>query len=93
MCCGNGGTVSVAGVYGGFIDKFPMGAFMNKSLTMKTGQTHVHRYMRPLLQRIEKGDIDPTFIITHRGRLEEAPQMYETFLNKEDECLKVVLKP
>ena len=93
MCCGNGGTVSVAGVYGGFIDKFPMGAFMNKSLTMKTGQTHVHRYMRPLLQRIEKGDIDPTFIITHRGRLEEAPQMYETFLNKEDECMKVVLKP
>jgi threonine dehydrogenase-like Zn-dependent dehydrogenase len=93
MCCGNGGTVSVAGVYGGFIDKFPMGAFMNKSLTMKTGQTHVHRYMRPLLERIEKGDIDPTFIITHRASLDQAPQMFETFLNKQDECMKVVLKP
>ena len=93
MCCGKGGTVSVAGVYGGFIDKFPMGAFMNKALTMKTGQTHVHRYMRPLLQRIEKGDIDPTFIITHRASLDEAPAMFETFVNKEDECLKVVLTP
>jgi threonine dehydrogenase-like Zn-dependent dehydrogenase len=92
-CCGNGGTVSVAGVYGGFIDKFPMGAFMNKALTMKTGQAHVHRYMRPLLQRIEKGDIDPTFIITHRASLDEAPAMFETFAKKEDECLKVVLKP
>jgi threonine dehydrogenase-like Zn-dependent dehydrogenase len=93
VCCGSGGTVSVAGVYGGFIDKFPMGAFMNKSLTMKTGQTHVHRYMRPLLERIEKGDIDPTFIITHRASLDEAPQMFETFMNKQDECMKVVLKP
>ena len=83
----------MAGVYGGFIDKFPMGAFMNKSLTMKTGQTHVHRYMRPLLERIEKGDIDPTFIITHRASLDEAPQMFETFMNKQDECMKVVLKP
>ena len=92
LCCGKGGTVSVAGVYGGFIDKFPMGALMNKSLTMRTGQTHVHRYMRPLLQRIEKGDIDPTFIITHRARLEDAPLMYDTFVHKEDECVKVVLK-
>jgi threonine dehydrogenase-like Zn-dependent dehydrogenase len=93
MCCGPGGTVSVAGVYGGFVDKFPMGAFMNKGLTMKTGQTHVHRYMRPLLDRIEKGDIDPTFIITHRASLDQAPEMFETFVNKEDNCLKVVLKP
>ncbi len=93
MCCGAGGTVSVAGVYGGFVDKFPMGAFMNKSLTMKTGQTHVHRYMRPLLERIEKRDIDPTFIITHRASLDEAPRMFETFMNKQEECLKVVLKP
>ena len=91
VCCAPGGTVSVAGVYGGFIDKFPMGAFMNKALTMKTGQTHVHRYMRPLLQRIENGDLDPTFIITHRRRLDDAPEMYETFLHKQDECLKVVL--
>jgi threonine dehydrogenase-like Zn-dependent dehydrogenase len=93
MSCRNGGTVSVAGVYGGFIDKFPIGSFMNRSLTMKTGQTHVHRYLRPLLDRIEKGDIDPSFIITHRMPLEAAPEMYETFLNKEDNCLKVVLKP
>jgi threonine dehydrogenase-like Zn-dependent dehydrogenase len=93
MCCRAGGTVSVAGVYGGFVDKFPMGAFMNKALTLKTGQTHVHRYMRPLLDRIERGDIDPTFIITHRMTLDQAPEMYDTFLHKEDECLKVVLKP
>ncbi len=93
MCCGPGGTVSVAGVYGGFIDKFPMGAFMNKGLTMRTGQTHVHRYMRPLLDRIEKGDIDPTVIITHRAPLDQAPEMFERFVNKEDGCLKVVLKP
>jgi threonine dehydrogenase-like Zn-dependent dehydrogenase len=93
MCCRAGGTVSVAGVYGGFVDKFPMGAFMNKALTLKTGQTHVHRYMRPLLDRIERGDVDPTFIITHRMSLDQAPEMYDTFLHKEDECLKVVLKP
>jgi threonine dehydrogenase-like Zn-dependent dehydrogenase len=93
MCCGAGGTVSVAGAYGGFVDKFPIGAFMNKALTMKTGQTHVHRYMRPLLDRIQKGEIDPTFIITHRASLSDAPQMYETFMNKQDDCLKVVLKP
>ncbi|HEX5473620.1 MAG TPA: zinc-dependent alcohol dehydrogenase [Vicinamibacterales bacterium] len=90
--CRNGGTVSVAGVYGGFIDKFPMGAVMNRGLTIKTGQTHVQRYMRPLLERIESGDIDPTFIITHRMRLEDAAEGYQTFLTKEDECLKVVLK-
>jgi threonine dehydrogenase-like Zn-dependent dehydrogenase len=93
MSCRNGGTVSVAGVYGGFIDKFPIGSFMNRSLTMKTGQTHVQRYMRPLLKRIENGEIDPSFVITHRMPLDAAPDMYETFLNKEDNCLKVVLKP
>jgi threonine dehydrogenase-like Zn-dependent dehydrogenase len=83
----------VAGVYGGFIDKFPIGAFMNKALTLKTGQTHVHRYMRPLLDRIERGEIDPTFIVTHRRPLDAAPEMYDTFMHKQDECLKVVLKP
>jgi threonine dehydrogenase-like Zn-dependent dehydrogenase len=93
MCCRTGGTVSVAGVYGGFIDKFPIGAFMNKALTLKTGQTHVHRYMRPLLDRIERGEIDPTFIVTHRRPLDAAPEMYDTFMHKQDECLKVVLKP
>jgi threonine dehydrogenase-like Zn-dependent dehydrogenase len=93
LACRSGGTISVAGVYGGFIDKFPMGAIVNRSLTIRSGQTHVHRYMRPLLERVEKGEIDPTFIITHRMRLDEAPQGYEMFGNKEDECLKVVLRP
>jgi threonine dehydrogenase-like Zn-dependent dehydrogenase len=93
LACRSGGTISVAGVYGGFIDKFPMGAIVNRSLTIRSGQTHVHRYMRPLLERIEKGEIDPTFVITHRMRLEEAPQGYEMFGHKEDDCLKVVLRP
>lgn len=89
--CRNGGTVSVIGVYGGFIDKFPMGSNMNRSLTLRSGQCHVQRYLRPLLERIEKGEIDPSFVITHRMRLEDAPQGYDMFLNKQDECLKVVL--
>jgi threonine dehydrogenase-like Zn-dependent dehydrogenase len=93
MACRNGGTVSVIGVYGGFIDKFPIGSFMNRSLTMRTGQCHVQRYMKPLLQRIENGDIDPSFIITHRMSLDEAPQAYDLFKNKQDDCVKVVLTP
>jgi threonine dehydrogenase-like Zn-dependent dehydrogenase len=93
LACRNGGTVSVIGVYGGFIDKFPMGSVMNRSLTIRSGQTHVQRYMRPLLERIQKGDIDPSFIITHRRSLDDAPEMYDTFLHKEDECVKVVLTP
>jgi threonine dehydrogenase-like Zn-dependent dehydrogenase len=93
MACRNGGTVSVIGVYGGFIDKFPMGSFMNRSLTMRTGQCHVQRYMKPLLQRIENGDIDPSFIITHRMSLDEAPEAYDLFKNKQDDCVKVVLTP
>ena len=92
MSCRNGGTVSVIGAYGGFIDKFPVGSFMQRSLTLKTGQCHVQRYMKPLLERIKKGEIDPTFVITHRLRLEEAPKGYEMFLRKEDNCEKVVLK-
>ena len=93
LACRSGGTISVAGVYGGFIDKFPMGAIVNRALTIKSGQTHVHRYLRPLLDRIEAGDIDPSFVITHRMRLEEAPHGYDTFLHKEDDCVKVVLTP
>lgn len=93
MACRNGGTVSVIGVYGGFIDKFPMGSLMNRSLTMKAGQCHVHRYMKPLLERIEKGEIDPSFIVTHTMPLEQAAYGYSTFLSKEDDCVKVVLKP
>jgi threonine dehydrogenase-like Zn-dependent dehydrogenase len=91
--CRSGGIVSVIGVYGGFIDKFPAGAWMNRSITLKTGQCHVHRYMRPLLQRIERGEIDPTRIITHRLPLNEAPHGYDIFKNKQDNCEKVVLKP
>ncbi len=93
MSCRNGGTVSVPGVYGGFADKIPFGSVMNRSLTIKTGQTHVQRYLRPLLERIEKGEIDPSFVVTHRLPLEEAPHGYEIFKNKEDDCIKVVLKP
>jgi threonine dehydrogenase-like Zn-dependent dehydrogenase len=90
--CRNGGTVSVIGVYGGFIDKFPMGSVMNRSLTIRSGQCHVQRYMKPLLQRVQNGEIDPSFVITHRLPLDEAPRGYDMFLNKEDNCEKVVLK-
>jgi threonine dehydrogenase-like Zn-dependent dehydrogenase len=93
LACRSGGTISVAGVYGGFIDKFPMGAIVNRSLTIRSGQTHVHRYMRPLLDRIHNGDIDPSFVITHRMKLDEAPKGFEVFVEKQDECMKVVLTP
>jgi threonine dehydrogenase-like Zn-dependent dehydrogenase len=89
----NGGTVSMPGVYGGFVDKFPLGSIMNRSITLRTGQTHVHRYKKPLLQRIEKGEIDPSFIITHEMKLSEAPKAYDMFVKKRDNCIKVVLKP
>jgi threonine dehydrogenase-like Zn-dependent dehydrogenase len=91
LACRNGGTVSVIGVYGGFIDKFPMGSVMNRSLTIRTGQCHVQRYLRPLLERIERGEIDPSFVITHRMRLEDASRGFALFNNKEDGCEKVVL--
>jgi threonine dehydrogenase-like Zn-dependent dehydrogenase len=93
VACRKGGTVSLPGVYTGFVDKMPMGAFMNKGLTMKTGQTHVHRYLRPLLDRVQKGDIDPSFVITHTLHLEQAPHGYEIFKHKKDNCIKIVLKP
>jgi threonine dehydrogenase-like Zn-dependent dehydrogenase len=92
MACRNGGRVSVIGVYGGFVDKFPMGSFMNRSLTMRTGQCHVQKYMPRLLERIQKGDIDPSFVISHTLPLSDAPKGYEMFLNKVDNCEKVVLK-
>src|SRR4051812_20725400 len=91
LSCRNGGTVSVVGVYAGLIDKFPMNAVMNRSLTIKTGQCHVHRYMKPLLERIQRGEIDPTFIITHRMPLDQAAEGYKIFNNKEDHCEKIVL--
>jgi len=93
MACRNGGTVSVIGVYGGFVDMFPMGSVMNRSLTIKSGQAHVQKYMRPLLERIERGEIDPSFVITHRLPLDEAPNAYRTFRDKQEECMKVVLTP
>jgi len=93
MACRNGGIVSVIGVYGGFIDKFPMGSVMNRSLTIRTGQCHVHRYLNPLLERIQKGEIDPSFVITHKMALDDAPEGYAMFLNKQDDCIKIVLKP
>lgn len=93
MACRSGGTISVIGAYLGFVDKFPMGAVMNRSLTIRTGQCHVQRYMQPLLERVRRGDIDPSFVITHTRPLDEAPAMYDTFLHKEDDCVKVVLKP
>ncbi len=89
--CRNGGVVSVIGVYGGFIDKFPMGSVMNRSLTIRSGQCHVQRYMKPLLERVQNGEIDPSFVITHRLPLDQAPRGYDMFLNKEDNCEKVVL--
>ena len=93
FACRKGGTVSVPGVYVGMIDKMPFGAAMNKGLTIKAGQTHVQRYGQPLLKKIESGEIDPSFVITHRLSLEEAPGAYTTFRDKEDGCIKVVLKP
>ena len=92
-CCRKGGTVSIPGVYGGLLDKVPMGAAFGKGLTLKMGQTHVHRYLPLLMQRIERGEIDPSFVITHRLRLEEAPDAYRTFRDKKDGCVKVVLRP
>lgn len=91
--CRSGGVVSVIGVYGGFMDKFPTGAWMNRSITLRTGQCHVHRYMRPLLERIERREIDPTRIITHELPLNEAAKGFDMFKNKKDDCEKVVLKP
>ena len=91
--CRKGGTVSIPGVYGGWLDKFPLGAAFAKGLTLKMGQTHMHKYMPILLERIERGEIDPSFIITHRIGLEDAPAMYRTFRDKHDACIKVVMKP
>jgi threonine dehydrogenase-like Zn-dependent dehydrogenase len=91
--CRKGGTVSIPGVYGGWLDKFPLGAAFAKGLTLRMGQTHMHKYMPPLLTLIEEGKIDPSFIITHRVGLEDAPDMYRTFRDKHDSCIKVVMKP
>ncbi|MCE9552210.1 MAG: glutathione-dependent formaldehyde dehydrogenase [Planctomycetes bacterium] len=91
--CRKGGTVSIPGVYGGFLDKIPMGAAFAKGLRMTMGQTHVHRYLRPLIARIEKEGFDPAMIVSHRGTLEDAPRLYKTFRDKKEQCTKVVLRP
>lgn len=93
VSCGKGGTVSIPGVYGGMLDKFPLGAAFGKGLSFKMGQTHTHRYLRPLLERIQRGEIDPSYVITHQLKLEEAPHGYEIFKHKKDNCIKIVLKP
>lgn len=93
QACRKGGIVSIPGVYGGFVDKIPFGAFVNKGLQMRTGQTHMHKYMKPLLNRIQKGEIDPSFVITHRFSLDQAPEAYQTFRDKQDHCIKCVLDP
>ena len=91
--CRPNGVLSVPGVYGGFLDKLPFGAAMNKGLTIRTGQTHVNRWTGDLLRRIEARQIDPSFVITHQAALEEGPQMYRTFRDKADGCIKVMLRP
>jgi threonine dehydrogenase-like Zn-dependent dehydrogenase len=93
LSCAKGGTVSIPGVYIGFIDKFPMGAAFGKGLTFKMGQTNTHKYMRPLLDMVESGKIDPSQIITHTAPIERGPELYRTFRDKKDGCVKVVLKP
>lgn len=93
QACRKGGTVSIPGVYGGLLDKVPFGAAFAKGLTLKMGQTHMQKYLRPLLERIERKEIDPSFVITHRAPIDQAPEMYRTFRDKEDDCIKVVLKP
>ncbi|GLW10008.1 glutathione-dependent formaldehyde dehydrogenase [Microtetraspora sp. NBRC 13810] len=93
MACRNGGVVSVVGAYGGMLDGFPMGSLMNRSLTLRAGQCHVQRYLAPLLARIRSGEIDPSVVITHRMRLQDAPRAYEMFRDKQDECHKVLLTP
>jgi threonine dehydrogenase-like Zn-dependent dehydrogenase len=93
LACRPGGIVSVMGVYGGLMDKFPSGAFMNKGLQLRAGQCHVQKYIRPLYEHIKQGHIDPSFVVTHRLPLDSAPDGYETFKHKKDDCMKVVLKP
>jgi threonine dehydrogenase-like Zn-dependent dehydrogenase len=93
LACRPGGIVSVIGVYGGLLDKFPSGAFMNKGLQLRAGQCHVQKYTRPLYERIRDGQIDPSFVVTHRLALDHAPDAFETFKHKQDECVKVVLTP
>jgi threonine dehydrogenase-like Zn-dependent dehydrogenase len=92
MACRNGGIVSILGAYAGFVDKFPLGALMNRGLTIKTGQCHVQRYMKPLLARIERGEIDPSFVVSHHMNLDETPKGYDLFMRKQENVMKIVLR-
>jgi threonine dehydrogenase-like Zn-dependent dehydrogenase len=92
LACRSGGIVSIVGVYAGFMDKFPIGPLMNRGITIKTGQCHVHRYMKRLLDHIERGEIDPTFVITHHMDLGDAPTGYDMFMNKRDDSMKIILR-
>jgi threonine dehydrogenase-like Zn-dependent dehydrogenase len=92
-CCRNFGVVSVVGVYGGYLDKIPMGSAMNRGITFRMAQTPVQRYLPTLMRRVEKGEIDPSFVITHRAGLAQGPELYKTFRDKQDGCIKVVMKP
>lgn len=92
MACRNAGIVSILGVYAGLVDKFPLGALMNRGLTIKTGQCHVHRYMKPLLERIERGEIDPSFVVSHHMQLADAPRGYDMFMRKQDGVMKIILR-
>jgi len=93
LACRSAGIVSILGVYAGFVDKFPLGALMNRGITIRTGQCHVHRYMKPLLARIEAGAIDPSFVVSHHMNLGDAPRGYDMFLHKTDQAMKIVLRP
>jgi threonine dehydrogenase-like Zn-dependent dehydrogenase len=93
QACRKGGVVSIPGVYGGLLDKVPFGAAFSKGLTLRMGQTHVHKYLRPLLARITRGEIDPAFVLTHRLKLNDAPAGYRMFNRKDDGCIKILLKP
>jgi threonine dehydrogenase-like Zn-dependent dehydrogenase len=92
MACRSGGIVSILGVYAGLVDKFPLGALMNRGLTIRTGQCHVHRYMKPLLERIQRGDLDPSFVVSHHMKLDDAPRGYDMFMRKQDNVMKIVLR-
>ena len=91
LACRSGGIVSILGVYAGFVDKFPLGALMNRGLTIRTGQCHVHRYMQPLLDRIVRGELDPSFVVSHHMNLDDAPSGYDMFVHKRDNAMKILL--
>jgi threonine dehydrogenase-like Zn-dependent dehydrogenase len=92
LACRSGGIVSILGVYAGFVDKFPLGSLMNRGLTIRTGQCHVHRYQHKLLAKIESGELDPSFVASHEMNLDEAPQGYDMFMHKRDEVMKIILR-